>query len=228
MARIPSRFGIMVIFSIALLSGCGLAWLASKMRPKNRGSVCYALVFSLSLLGLLLEFLPIPIYTTKPSFPDYCQLLKKGKGEAVLHLPLGWRSGTFQLGSEITRWQYYQTFHHKKLLSGFCARVPSGTMQEIASQPIISTLLQLQSGCEVPLQQRAADRKIAAGFFSRMDSGYAVLDNNCRHPLSKEIFQDLLDYLEFIGGKKISKTKESVLLELPYSAASEAKGKRIK
>ncbi|MFN2225327.1 MAG: interleukin-like EMT inducer domain-containing protein, partial [Anaerolineae bacterium] len=94
---------------------------------------------------------------------------------AILQLPLGWRNSFGVQGAESTQTQYYQTYHHKRLLSGNISRNPPFKFDYFRRQPILESLIALQTYEQVDAVRRTADRATAAEFVTFYDIRYVVV-----------------------------------------------------
>jgi hypothetical protein len=120
--RVPSRFIIMVAFSLSVLSGFGMTNLLSHVK-RISGKV--AITVFISVL-LLFEYASFPIsmasIPTGEKVPLVYQWLSKKKGDfPVLELPLPREPSEFWI--EALR-VYYSTYHWKKLVNGYSGYFP--------------------------------------------------------------------------------------------------------
>jgi hypothetical protein len=132
-ARVASRFDVMLMLSLAVLVGFGLRYVLDRFDRKQWGTRGQAVFLGMIGAVILGEFVsvPLPILTaTVP--PIYAEI---GRDEtrtgSLLDVPLG---------IDIAKYQYYQTAHRRKLLTGFSPR-PSHVLKEYANTfPLIKTL----------------------------------------------------------------------------------------
>ncbi|MGD8627090.1 MAG: interleukin-like EMT inducer domain-containing protein, partial [Anaerolineae bacterium] len=94
---------------------------------------------------------------------------------AILQLPLGWRNSFGVQGAESTQTQYYQTYHHKRLLSGNISRNPPFKFDYFRQQPILESLITIETYGQVEAERRAADRAAAGEFVGFYDLRYVVV-----------------------------------------------------
>ncbi len=137
------------------------------------------LFVALSLLlcaGILFEHWPAPLPLTDARIPPVYELVAAEPGDfAVLQLPMGWRNSFGVQGAESTQTQYYQGYHHKRLLSGNISRNPPFKFDYFARQPILESLIALQTYGEVDAERRAFDREGAGEFVTFYDIRYVVV-----------------------------------------------------
>ena len=140
--RVPSRFAIMVMLSLAVLAAFSCDRLSRRL--ENRGS--RALIFLGIALTITFEYLAIPFPTFKPSVPRIYEQIGKESGEfTILEIPLGRTSGlSTGVGQFHSQSLYYQTVHEKKLLGGLVSRVPSAKVQALMEQPLLRSVLEVQ------------------------------------------------------------------------------------
>lgn len=124
-ARVPSRWDVLVMISLAILAGYGLNYLFIKYGTIKRKLI---IVF----IGLILfEYLSIPYPMSTEKIPEfYHQLRYDTKDSAIFEIPNA-RSGNYM---------YYQTLHEKKLVNGYVSRRPPEAINFIKSTPIINQL----------------------------------------------------------------------------------------
>ena len=118
--RVPSRFAVMVILSLAVLVGYGCKDILNKI---NNPSIKRLFVFIIFLI-ILFEFLavPYPMHNTKVN-EFYKQLKNDNKDYAILEMPF-----TFPI---LNKFMYYQTVHEKKLIGGgVFSRIPPYSFME--------------------------------------------------------------------------------------------------
>ncbi len=188
--RVPNRFCVVLMLALAVLAGFGAYWLLAKaaggkssggMDPHARGPAAWRrpLFLALGLLlcaGILFEHWPAPLPLTDARVPPVYELVAAEPGDfAILQLPLGWRNSFGVQGAESTQTQYYQSYHHKRLLSGNISRNPPFKFEYFARQPILESLITLQTYGEVDAERRAADREGAGDFVTFYDIRYVVV-----------------------------------------------------
>jgi len=106
--RVPNRFSVLVMLSLAVLIGFAIFWSSQKLKVKSQ-KLALLLPFAFLLL-ILFEHLSIPLPLTDARVPEvYAQIARAPGNFAVLTLPLGWRNSFGQQGAEDTRVQYYQS-----------------------------------------------------------------------------------------------------------------------
>jgi len=124
--RAPDRFNLLLVLSMAVLSGMGVAYLA-------RFRYMRWVLIPISLF-LFIEYLFIPIPTLK--IPESSQLLfdiAEDEGtDAIVDYPLGYTPAKY--------WLYFQTVHGRPTVDGHVSRYTSETYDFLASQPLLNAL----------------------------------------------------------------------------------------
>ena len=167
--RYPSRFSVLLTLSLAILAGLGVAALMESSRRQTNRRRHGALRWAALLLVLVAAFehLSVPLALSDMRVPPvYQSIASTMPGDwTLLDIPVAWRNGsrvTGTLDTTIMFEQYYQSAHQKRLLAGNTSRNPSFKFQYFADAPVISTLIALETGHDVPAEQVARDRLLAA------------------------------------------------------------------
>jgi hypothetical protein len=139
--RASDRFNLLLVMSMAVLVGMGIAYLA-RFRYWR---------WALAAVGLLLfiEYLFIPMPSMEiPEISQFLEDIADDEGDyAVVDYPL-----SYTLAKQ---WLYFQTIHEKSTVDGHVSRYTSETYDYLANQPILNSLY---DGGEVP-------RNLPGGFF---------------------------------------------------------------
>jgi hypothetical protein len=171
--RVPNRFSAVMMLALAVLAGFGAHWLLRKV-ARSRTRVAGLLLVTCCLL--LFEHWSIPIPLTDARIPPVYEQVAADPGDwAILQLPLGWRNSFGVQGVESTQTQYYQTYHHKRLLSGNISRNPPFKFDYFQQVPILDSLITLQTYGQVDAERRAADRSTAEEFLAFYDIRYVIV-----------------------------------------------------
>ncbi len=191
--RAPNRFSVVVMLALAVLAGYGACWMLRRLRRPALYTVGLVLVTL-----VLFEHLSAPLPLTDARIPAIYQAVAEEPGDfAILQLPMGWRNSYGVLGAENTRTQYYQTYHQKRLLSGNISRNPPFKLDYFERQPILESLIQLQTYGEVDSVRREADRALAPNFVQFYDLRYVVVAPGVPgRPPYVDTRQAAIDYVE--------------------------------
>ncbi|MHB8120313.1 MAG: hypothetical protein ACYDHX_16600, partial [Methanothrix sp.] len=132
MARVPSRWDVLVMLSLAILAGYGLNYIFCIIKSKSpaksgRESIIFIVISCL----ILFEFLSVPFLMVSAEVPAiYKQLAAETDDYAILEVP----------GSAAANYMYFQTIHGKKLVNGYVSRAPDYALK-FMSIPLISDLI---------------------------------------------------------------------------------------
>jgi hypothetical protein len=188
--RAPNRNSTILMLALAVLAGCGAAWLFGRIGNRRRQAAkggrsvgdasrsMHPLVYlSACLLAtcVILEHLAVPLPTTDARIPEIYRKIGAERGEfAVMQLPLGWRDSYGALGSEQTNLQYFQTGHGKPIIGGNISRAPADKLGYFARIPLFKALTDLELYRDVDPQTDAAARAGAGALMSLFDVRYFV------------------------------------------------------
>ncbi len=133
-ARVPSRWDVLVMLSLAVLAGYGLNYILIKSEGKffNRISKKHILPILFACL-ILFEFLAIPYPMTSGKVPEFYYKLKNDpEDNAILEVP-----GSIESSAH---YMYYQTVHGKKIVNGYTSRIPFEKQTFLRLTPFINQL----------------------------------------------------------------------------------------
>ncbi|MCX7840995.1 MAG: hypothetical protein N2559_16285, partial [Anaerolineae bacterium] len=173
--RVPNRYSILVMLSLAVLIAFALAWTSQKLKMKSQKLF---LLLPFAFLSLILfEHLAVPLPLTDARVPEvYAQIARERGGFAILSVPLGWRNSFTMEGAEDTRTQSYQRVHGKFLFSGNTSRNPPALFEYFARVPIFDSLARVQRYAELTSETIARDRALAPQFVAFYDVRYVVIN----------------------------------------------------
>ncbi len=171
--RIPGRYGVMVMFFFAILTGYSLKMLFAR-KIKN-----LVLLQTVITAFIIFEYIPIPFpLISDMKIPGVYKEIKNDSGDfTILNMPLGWRAkGTYHLGYNFTRFQYYQTFHEKRIFDGMLARTLRGNTDYFAKAPIIKSLVSLEYGNSLSPETLQKDKGNIKEFLEFFNIKYIIID----------------------------------------------------
>jgi hypothetical protein len=172
--RYPSRYGVMLLVSLAPLAALGLriadCRLQIEHRPplpgtdiSNRQSTIRNRqwlrggLFALILAGLLFEHLSIPLSLSDLRVPELYARVAADPGDfALLEVPPGWRNGARVAGkmdTVIMQELWNQTAHGKRVLGGNTSRNPELKFQYFSENPTLALLIASTNAADVPQHQ---------------------------------------------------------------------------
>jgi hypothetical protein len=172
-ARAPARFMAIVMMAVAVLLALALKALGERFPGRRRW------VLVVISLVLLFELLPAPRTLYSAEVPGlYRQIAADPREVRVLELPFGIRSGLSSVGNFTAATQFYQTFHHKRLVGGYLSRVSPHRVAAARRRPILNALIELSEGRELSDERRQALKSVAASFVHGARLGYVVVDRS--------------------------------------------------
>ncbi len=178
--RVPNRYSILVMLSLAVLVAFALAWLFGRVGGRREAVGRKFLLppaYCLLLTAILFEHLALPLPLTDARVPEvYAQIAREPGDFAILSVPLGWRNSFTMQGAEDTRTQFYQSVHGKYLLSGNTSRNPPALFEYFARVPILHSLAQVEMYQELDAETLARDRALAPQFAAFYDIRYVVVN----------------------------------------------------
>jgi len=182
--RTPSRFTILVILSVSVLSGYSMAKIFKKQNN---------LIFLLILFLILFEFLAIPLKLEEIHVPSfYSQMADDEEDYAILEVPVDFTPIYYGNSSdeilENPDYMLLQTYHNKRLLTGSFTRKQPNATYFIDTTPLLLEMRNPQ-----PIKKVVYDRLISK-----------VISSN---PEASDIFKKYLEsLLEEIDYKLIDNT----------------------
>jgi len=134
--RVPARFGILFILSVAGLAGVGLNWLLGRIaawrpaRPHLDRRVLATLLATLLIVGIVAESLnrpaqPVPLATRAQAPPVYGWLAAQPRA-VILELPFVIPDHPDRFGMLGDLYQFYSLYHGHPVVNGSANVVPKG------------------------------------------------------------------------------------------------------
>ncbi|MBM3129612.1 MAG: hypothetical protein FJ009_13420 [Chloroflexi bacterium] len=173
--RVPNRYSIVVILSLAVLVAFAMAWISQRF--KVQGSRFALLLPFAFLLLTLFEHLALPLPLTDARAPEvYAQIAREPGEFAILSVPLGWRNSFTMQGAEDTRTQAYQRAHGKSIFSGNTSRNPPSLFEYFDRIALFNSLAQVQMYHALSPETIARDRALAPHLAAFYDIRYVVVN----------------------------------------------------
>jgi hypothetical protein len=146
-ARMPTRFAIVVVFGVAMLTAFALRDLRLTWKHP---ALATAAIASL----LMFELSPAPRYLHSARVPSVYDIIAADpRPVRILQLPFGLRDGTTSYGNYSAEYQFFQTFHGKQLLGGYLSRLPSSGIEQYRQYRLMRVLLDMSAGEEIPQER---------------------------------------------------------------------------
>lgn len=123
--RVAARFGLLFNIALAIFAAMGLSYLQGRWKKR----ISPRLLAAIGVAVLFCEYfsLPYPIYSTEiPSF--YTSLAKAKEKFAIVDVPLR---------AEGSRYQYFQTLHHKPIFMAVVSRERKTVLDHINNNAIL-------------------------------------------------------------------------------------------
>lgn len=182
--RYPSRFGVLMVLSLAMLAGWGTAWVwqvTSRRRPVLVPAVAGAVVAL-----FIVEHVSTPLPLSDLRLPRAYAALIEDAGEAaqgshppaLLDLPIAWRNGfriTGIMHPIFMYAQFYQTSHHLPLLGGNTSRNPEHKFQYFTEAPVLNSLIALEGGHALPAEVIAGDQQAVSEVLRSLNVRYIMV-----------------------------------------------------
>ncbi|MBI3912923.1 MAG: hypothetical protein HY327_01810 [Chloroflexi bacterium] len=179
--RVPNRFSILMMLSLAMLVAYGAAWLIEKIaagRGNARGTNTRAqIVAGVLLIGVLFEHASVPLPLTDARVPDvFAQIAREPGDFAILTLPFGLRNSFGGIGAEDTRTQYYQSVHQKFIFPANLQRNPPFVFDYFDRLSLFHSLAEIELYRDVSDEIRAQDQRDAPALMAFFDVRYLVIN----------------------------------------------------
>jgi hypothetical protein len=186
-ARLPTRLAIPAMLAFTVLFGLALKCIADR-HPRHRRAIVGVVTGA-----LLFELLPAPRRLYSAEVPAIYRIIAEDPRDVrVLELPLGFRDGESSLGDFNPAFQYYQTFHRKRLVGGYLSRISSNEIRrQRRASPTVRALISLSEGKSLNPELLRMFRRRGPRFIQRTNIGYVVLAENASPTLrqfAKEAF----------------------------------------
>jgi hypothetical protein len=192
-ARMPARFGILMMMGFAVLVASALGALADRSGARR------SLVLWCAGAALAFELLPAPRRLYAADIPSIYRIVAADpRPVRLLSLPVGLRDGLSSTGNFSAISQFYQTFHHKAVLGGYLSRLSARTKESHLAVPMFRALAVFSEGRRPPPHVEARARESAREFVIDMKLGYVVIDSGYASPDLQQFAIEALD-LELIA-----------------------------
>ncbi len=183
-ARMPSRMSVLVVLAVSVLFTA--AWAALDRRSRTAAALV-AIALAFELLAA-----PRPLYSA--AIPDIFEPVRQGPAHArVLHIPTGIKDGLHADGDFKAAALFYQTAHHRPLVSGYLSRISGDRKALYNAHPVFGLLIAESAGVATTPDERDRARSHAADFVGEQQIGWVVIDED-QAPASLQAF--VIDLLQ--------------------------------
>jgi hypothetical protein len=172
-ARAPARFAVLVMLAVAVLFALALKALLERYPARRQ------LVLATVAAALVFELCPAPRPLFSAAVPAvYDRIASDPRNIRVLELPFGVRDGLSSYGNFSAENQFYQTWHHKRLIGGYKSRVSFKRVRAIRQRPILAALMALSEGGTMTASETDRLALLGPRFVERARIGYIVIDRS--------------------------------------------------
>ena len=217
--RIPMRYGIVVMFALAMLTAIAINDLQKRVTRHASRITHHALRFTLLLVPflILLEFAALPYPTQPITIPlVYTDIARIPGDFTVLEIPtFNWRYAAMT--------EMYQAIHGKRILRAYTNRIAPGVAEYFGTRgiPIVVRSLRVLEGAEQGVltpDEIAEDRRARDDIVRFFDLRYAILH---RAFLTPENARALDAYLrDVLGARVIANEGDILAYEIPLAASA--------
>lgn len=170
-ARIPSRWTIMVMLTLAVLAGQTLARLGQHWGQRQR-----YLMLALGAGLVLFEYLPAPLRLADRSVPlVYHTIAQTAPAGAVLDLPFGINDSFQGLGGWNPKALYFQTITARPIIGAHISRIPASIFAAYTQLPIIGRLASLEQGATFSAADVSVDQPFRDQIAETLDLRFIVV-----------------------------------------------------
>jgi len=169
-ARVPSRWIIMGIMSLAVIVGQVLSWAAQNWKK-------YSLfINAFAGLIILFEYLPIPLVLGDRSVPLVYQTIAQDSSDgSVLDMPFAINDSFRSLGAWNPRAMYYQTITARPLIGSHISPLPNYIFEAYVRLPIIRRLAQVEQGASYSAEDVTYDQQIRDDLVKSINLRFIVI-----------------------------------------------------
>ena len=220
--RIPMRYGIVVMFALAMLAAIAINDLQKRFTRHASRITHHVLRFTLLLVPflILLEFAALPYPIQPITIPLVYTDIARFPGDfTVLEIPtFNWRYASMT--------EMYQAIHGKRILRAYTNRIAPGIAEYFSTRgiPIVVRSLRVLEGAEQGVltpDEIAEDKRARDDIVRFFDLRYAILH---RAFLTPENARALDAYLrDVLGARVIANEGEILAYEIPRAASASDK-----
>lgn len=167
--RWPSRFSIIILISMIVLSGYGLVYLLEKIKKKYISTI-----FIVALSLILIDQYPTSLETRQLYISNGYNIIKNDISNfTVLDLPLMWSSGLVFKGFSANGPLVAQTLYEKRMIDGYATRLTKKSVEYYKSNVLLDYIIDGQDDSNYRTQPNYQIQQISS---SDLASGLRTLN----------------------------------------------------
>jgi hypothetical protein len=171
LARMPTRFAVVAALGAAVMLAGALAAIGRR-HPERRTAITWA-----AALVVLFELVPAPRTLYSARIPSVFDIIAGDpRPGRVLQLPFGVRDGVSSNGNFNAGYQYYQTYHGRRLIGGYLSRISKRRVGEVRAQPTLNALMTLSEGGTLTTEQTEVVVQRGPRFITRNQVLYVLIN----------------------------------------------------
>ncbi len=190
--RTPGRFDVLVVLSLAVLTGYGISIINKKIasRTPDRKMMARLLIPAVIAILILCEYLVVPFTTVTAEVPSFYHGLANDTADyAIMEIPATYN---YTFGVQAL---YYQTIHHKYMVGGQEARIPAASQEFEANTPYVSQLTYMANDTGDIFDQNVTD--IGSSILQYYNIRYVIVH---RDYLTEEQLRNVTGFLNATPG----------------------------
>lgn len=199
--RAHIRFALMFMLCLSIITAYVASWLLAGTKHKK-------ILFSALALLISFEYLPAPYPMYRINIPEIYDVIAEDKGDfTVLDVPLGWHITTDIGDKKYASYQFRQTRHGKRIISGNISRGCATLADTYLEMPFLNKLYLMQQKIPVRMSGGSDDQDTVWGVLRYLKIKYIIL----HYPGLKPGIREYLDSLKF---EKIHQSREMAVYRI--------------
>lgn len=149
--RAPSRFDALLVLSFSVLAGYGFVAIVGYMK----GHTYKNFLFTALAVLLVLEFFPVFLNVKILDIPKGYQIIKDLPADTkIIEAPSLWVTGLENIGDFSIDSLYYQTYHEKRMSSGYVTRAKESDFRSYKDYPLLNLIVTARARSAVEKESR--------------------------------------------------------------------------
>jgi len=217
-ARISGRFSVMLILSLAVLTGYACSALFRRVALSYRPVLTWIFA-SIIFIAVVFEYLTFPYpHLYRQSIPQVYYDISQEPGDfSILQIPMQFKSGGKTLAIGSSELDLCQIAHQKRLIGGYVARVPEQVMNYFSQVPLLRSLLDIQQGGIVSQEEINEDKEFVDDFIRFFNLKYIMVHESDRIGIGffmrtekRDVLKNMTEYIKAIFPLEDVKKQETV------------------